>query len=783
LATGLASCHAAGVGDQPARRPNLLFLLADDMRWDCMSCVGHPQLETPHLDRLAAGGVLFRNAFVTTSICAPNRACILAGQHQRTTGIKDFATPFTEEQLDRTYPVLLRKAGYRTGFIGKWGVGALSEEALRLPASRFDFWWAFVNQGKYFWEVDGRREHLTTERVPSLAAEFLDGCRPGQPWCLSISFKAPHGPWQHYDPRLADLFTGDDLPTLPETFTRERVEALQPFIRNSLNCRMPAHYDARWGSRNDPEKPARLIAMYYRLIVGLDRAVGRLMAELRRRGMDENTVVVFTSDNGHFLFEQGLFGKWLMYEPSIRVPLIVRDPRLPADRRGARPEEMALTIDFAPTLLAMAGVPIPSEMQGRDLAPLLRGRAASWRKDWFYEHTFTLPPPRTIAKSQGVRTARWKYIRYLDTNPHTEELYDLAEDPRELHDLAGAPEHQARLDELRVRYQFWRKTLPDRSPEPQEYGHYRTVPLSPERAEFPVDFSPQHPLGQSFVAEGQTIHAVRFRMGTWGQAVPCGLEVVLLAGGPSGGVLAQGRIPKEAIRNNREVEWRIGKPVPMGKTLLVRVRPEDEVPPRRLAWYGYAEDLYPPGTAVVGDERRDFDLDLTVVYQDPEGFEPPERDWTPPARTKFPVYKGHARRRTSPKVAGKELVITATIRPAGEGGVIVAQGGRSNGYALYVKGGRLAMAVRHGQKLTEVVAPEPLPKGKVVVEGRLAKDGALTLKANGKQVAKGESPGPLAIEPGDPLEGGADHHTAVGEYEAPNPFQGRIASAVVQVIP
>ena len=137
------------------QRPNILFLLADDMRWDAMGCVGHPRVRTPNLDGLAEDGALFENAFVTTSICAPNRACILAGQHQRTTGIKDFSTPFTEQALDRTYPVVLRRLGYRTGFIGKWGVGAVSERALELPASRFDYWRGFVNQGKYFHEVDG----------------------------------------------------------------------------------------------------------------------------------------------------------------------------------------------------------------------------------------------------------------------------------------------------------------------------------------------------------------------------------------------------------------------------------------------------------------------------------------------------------------------------------------------------------------------------------------------------------------------------------------------------
>ena len=366
--------------------PNILFLLADDMRWDAMGCMGHPQVRTPNLDELAGEGALFENAFVTTSICAPNRACILAGQHQRTTGIKDFATPFTEQALDRTYPVLLRRMGYRTGFIGKWGVGALSEQMLELPASRFDYWRGFVDQGTYFHEVDDQRIHLTTGLIPRQVDEFLDGCREGQPFCLSISFKAPHGPWRDFDPALSDLYSGADLPELPVTFTKEHFEALPPFLRDSLNGLNRKAHDDRWGRRLDPGFPAEQVAQYYRLITGLDVAVGKIRAALRARGLERDTVIIFASDNGHFLYEQGLIGKWLMYEPSIRVPFLVLDPRLPQAVRGRRLRETALTIDVAPTILSLAGADVPAEMQGRDLSPLLRGQKPSWREDWFYEH-------------------------------------------------------------------------------------------------------------------------------------------------------------------------------------------------------------------------------------------------------------------------------------------------------------------------------------------------------------------------------------------------------------
>ena len=782
---GLAGAAvAAGCGQLPlrrTRRPNLLFLLADDLRADAMGCAGHPQLKTPHLDRMAADGVRFTNAFVTTSICAPNRACILAGQHQRTTGIKDFATPFTEEALDRTYPVLLRRAGYRTGFIGKWGVGASNEKRLELPASRFDYWRGFVGQGKFFWDVGGKRLHLTTELIPRQVSEFLDGCRPDQPWCMSISFKAPHGPWSDYDPALKDLFTGEDLPKLPKTFTKEHYEALPEFLRDSLNCLNQRHYDNRWGEKKDPDGPARMVADYYRLIVGLDVCIGKLRAALATRGFAEDTVIVFTSDNGHFLFEQGMMGKWLMHEPSIRVPLLVVDPRLPAERRGTTRDEMALTIDVAPTLLSMAGLRVPKAIQGRDLTPLIEGRRARWRHDWFYDHTFTLAPPRVIAKSQGVRTARWKYVRYLDTNPHTEQLFDLEADPDELHNLADAPEHQARLLELRARYQHYRKALPDTNPEPAEYGHFRTVHLSAERADVPCDFAPARTLGQTFRAEGVKLHTLRFRTPTWGdKAVPTGLALELRADGPNGKLLAQHTVSKEQIRNNAWLVWALGQEVTLGTTLYLGVRPQTRIPERTVGWYGYLESLYGDGAAHVEGEPQGFDLALVAVYEDPEGFVAPKRP-EPPTRTKFPIAQGRELRRGSPHIAGKCITVTATIEPRGPSGVIVSQGGGGNGFSLHLKDGRLAFALRRGGKLTEAVAPKPLPRGRVAVAGRLARDGSISLEVAGKPVASGKAPGLIAAQPGDPLACGFDPHTAVGPYPVPNRFRGAIRGAVIQV--
>ncbi|MHC4403672.1 MAG: sulfatase/phosphatase domain-containing protein, partial [Planctomycetota bacterium] len=199
---------------------------------------------------------------------------------------------------------------------------------------------------------------------------------------------------------------------------------------------------------------------FYRLISRVDMAVGKIMAALRDVGRDDNTVVVYSSDHGEFQGAHGLAGKWLMYEESIRVPLVIRDPRLPASRRGARCDQPALSIDLAPTMLAAAGVPVPEAMQGRDLGPLVRGEKVPWRDDWYYEHVYnTKPPRRPIAKCEGVRSQRWKYVRYGDVDPPYAQLFDLAADSHEERNLADVEAHRVTLDRLRARCDEYRRTL------------------------------------------------------------------------------------------------------------------------------------------------------------------------------------------------------------------------------------------------------------------------------------------------------------------------------------
>lgn len=428
---------ALSAPDEGARRPNLIFLLTDDQRWDSLGCMGNPIIKTPHIDGLAKEGVLFKNHFVTTSICCASRATILTGRYAGTMDLHRFDKALPDEAWKTSYPMLLRAAGYRTGFIGKIGLGE------PLPDKDFDFWSGFGGQGNYYEGKPFEGKHIT-QRMSEQAVEFLKGCQPDQPFCLSVSFKAPHSnpevkerPFAP-DKRDLNLYSDVEIP-LARTASEESRQRLPEFLRESEgHIRREAWFaDVQETTRD-----------YYRLITGVDRVVGEILAELERLNLRDNTVIVFTGDNGYFLGEKGFEGKWLMYEESIRTPLVIYDPRLPAGRQGQQVESMTLNLDFAPTLLDLAGVEVPQAMKGQSLTPFLRGESPVWRKDWYYEHLFAHPK---IPRNEGVRTERWKYIRYVDTQPVYEELYDLVNDPFEETNLAGIAEHEATLKELRDR--------------------------------------------------------------------------------------------------------------------------------------------------------------------------------------------------------------------------------------------------------------------------------------------------------------------------------------------
>jgi arylsulfatase A-like enzyme len=287
--------------------------------------------------------------------------------------------------------------------------------------------------------------------------DFVRGAKD-RPWCLSVSFHAPHAQDNHEDqyiwPAALDgLYDDIDIP-LPPTAEPAFFAELPEFLQESLGR-------VRWRWRFDtPEKRVRMMRGYYRMITGVDRAFGRILDELDKLHLADHTVVIFSSDNGYFLGERGLAGKWLIHEPSIRVPLIVRDPRLPA-RRGATVGATALNIDFASTILDLAGVPVPDTYQGRSLMALVRGTDVPERKDFFYEHLFA---HKKIPKSEGVRGKRFKYVRYFEEQPVHEELYDFVTDPHETKNLAADPGSAKVLDQLRNRCDELRDRYTKRAP-------------------------------------------------------------------------------------------------------------------------------------------------------------------------------------------------------------------------------------------------------------------------------------------------------------------------------
>jgi arylsulfatase A-like enzyme len=428
--------------ETPAR-PNILVLFTDDQRADCLSCTGHPLLKTPHIDRLAAEGVLFQNSFVTTSICCISRASLITGRLCRNHQVGDFSTPLPPEALASSFPALLKQAGYRTGCFGKWGIGGPP------PKEVFDVWDAWGGQGDFFHKVDGEKVH-NSEWLARRTEEFLRGCKPGQPFCLIVHYKSPHDPYLP-DPRDAELFKDVKVP-VPRTATQAAFEKLPEFIRASEGV-----IRAR-KSHPTPESLQEFIKQYLRCIAGVDRSVGKIMGVLDELKLKDDTAVVYSADNGFFLGERGLSHKWLMHEESIRVPLIVRYPKLGADQRGKRLAPLALNIDIAPTVLDLAGVKVPEKMDGRSLKPLLEGKSVEWRTDFFYEHHFHYNGK--IPRTEGVRTADWKYITYFDVNPPYEELYDLKNDPQEEKNLATDAAHQERLAALRTLYKQHVAKLP-----------------------------------------------------------------------------------------------------------------------------------------------------------------------------------------------------------------------------------------------------------------------------------------------------------------------------------
>ena len=417
------------------KKPNFLFVYTDDQRFDAVGVVQREQGErarfpwftTPNMDRLASEGMRFRNAFVTLSLCAPSRAAFLTGRYNHLNGVANNHTPFPDNSV--TYASLLRAAGYKTAYIGKWHMGGQ-----RGQRPGFDYSASFIGQGRYVdcdVEINGKPTPTTgwiDDVSNSFAIEFIKQNRD-KPFAVIVGYKACHGPTTPPE-RAKDRFADEKARPVPNLNVRA--------IYRSEDD------EATGNPKKAPKADGQINLNYFRCISAADDNLGQLLKALDELGIAENTVVVFTSDNGYYNGEHRLGDKRSAYEESLRVPMLVRYPKLVA--KGSTSDAMVLNIDIAPTFLELAGVTAPKEMQGRSWAPLLAGKKADWRQsflaEYFYEQNF-VGTPTLVA----LRTTDAKLVKYPGHDEWT-ELFDLTKDPYEIKNLANDPTHKSLLTRM-----------------------------------------------------------------------------------------------------------------------------------------------------------------------------------------------------------------------------------------------------------------------------------------------------------------------------------------------
>lgn len=483
--------------DASEQRPNIIFIMTDDHAYQAISAYGSILMKTPHIDQLAEEGIRFDQAFVTNSICAPSRAVALTGKFSHLNGLKDNSDAFDSSQV--TFPKLLRADGYQTAIVGKWH--------LKTEPTGFDYWKVLPDQGDYyhpeFRTPDGivKEQGYVTDVITDLALHYIDSLRdPEKPFMLMYHHKAPHREWW---PSMEDVeeFKDRKIPepaTLFDDYRNRGTAALEaemrisehmsltsdnklhPDITDSLNLEgfldwydriylqqydrltdaEQKKWDAVYGpinadfAANPPEgreltywKYQRYMEDYLGTIRSVDDNIGRLMAHLKAKGLDDNTLVFYTSDQGFYLGEHGWFDKRFMYEPSFRTPLIVRWPDVLEE--GRVDSHLVQNIDFAPTILDAANVPIPEDMQGLSLMPIFRGEPVKWRNALYY-HYYEYPGIHAVKRHYGVRTDRYKLI-YFYHDIDEWELYDLQNDPEEMRNVYDNPSYAEVRTELHTR--------------------------------------------------------------------------------------------------------------------------------------------------------------------------------------------------------------------------------------------------------------------------------------------------------------------------------------------
>lgn len=436
----LSSC-ADEAKIQETEKPNIIFILTDDQRFDALGYAGNTWAHTPEMDALAEAGTYFENAMVTTPICAASRASILTGLYERTHRYDFSSQGIAPELMEVSYPTILKNNGYRTAFYGKYGVRYAGLEKQFDTYESYDRNNSYNDRRGYYYKTLGKDTVHLTRYTGQQALDFIKNTPHDKPFCLSLSFSAPHAHdsaeeqyfWQEEVNKLHDAV---DIPD-PDLGELSYFEAQPGFVQEGFNR-------VRWYWRYDtPEKYQHSLKGYYRMIAGIDLEIGKIRQTLRDTGLDKSTVFILMGDNGYFLGERQLAGKWLLYDNSIRVPLIIYDPR---EEDHQERSEMVLNIDVPATILDLAGLPIPDTWHGKSLMPMVADNKATLKRDtvliehlWDFEH---IPP------SEGIRTRDWKYFRYID-HPLHEELYDLKQDPQEMENLAKDEAYDSVLMQFR----------------------------------------------------------------------------------------------------------------------------------------------------------------------------------------------------------------------------------------------------------------------------------------------------------------------------------------------
>jgi len=438
---------------QAPTRPNILFILLDDLRADAVGYAGHPHVKTPQIDRIAKEGVNFKNAFCTTSLCSPSRASLLSGVYAHKHGVTNNFTEFPAAM--RSFPGVLHDNGYATAYVGKYHMGENNDE----PRPGFDYFVTHKGQGKYFdteFNINGERRETKsgyyTTVVTDMALEWLKRDHAGKPWMMIVGHKAPHS-FYTPEPKYAHAFddvpvsypaSASDLTGKPE-WIKERMYTWHGIYGPLFEWRKKFPDDRPEAVRDF----ANMVHAYWGTILSVDDSVGRLRAWLEETGQLDNTIVVFVGDNGLLEGEHGMVDKRTMHEQSIRIPMAVRYPGLTKAPKVI--DQQVLTIDMAPSLLELAHAPAIPNLDGRSWVRLVQSGDPDWRRSWFYYYNYEKEFPYT-PNVRGVRTEGWKYVHYPhgDGSPdrHLAELYNLEKDPGERTNLIADTASASMLAQL-----------------------------------------------------------------------------------------------------------------------------------------------------------------------------------------------------------------------------------------------------------------------------------------------------------------------------------------------